>query len=315
MKAARPRVRFLGLLEAFLTLSAAGAFLALFSRLHWRLELFSHFAVQYALLLIPAAIAAAVMKLWRPAVLCGVLGLLQVIQVGWALRPVSGGGGGESVSLMLINVYTGNRNYKGISDYILERSPDVLVMLEVDQLWWPRLRAVREAYPHTAQVLRGDNFGIAVLSKTPLEEADTLHLSPIEVPSILARLKVRGRPFTLLATHPLPPTSARYAAERDEQLENAGKMLANLERPVVLAGDLNSTPWSPPFRRLIKASGLKDSRRGIGIQASWPADFPVPLIPLDHVLVSPDIKVLERSLGPALGSDHRIVETRFELPG
>jgi endonuclease/exonuclease/phosphatase (EEP) superfamily protein YafD len=52
---------------------------------------------------------------------------------------------------------------------------------------------------------------------------------------------------------------------------------------------------------------LRDTRAGFGIQASWPTQIPPLGIPLDHCLVSPELVVLDRRLGPAVGSDHRPV--------
>ncbi|MCU0878609.1 MAG: endonuclease/exonuclease/phosphatase family protein, partial [Pirellulaceae bacterium] len=77
--------------------------------------------------------------------------------------------------------------------------------------------------------------------------------------------------------------------------------------PLVLAGDLNLTEHSPYFRDLLRASGLADTRQGIGIQASWSPRVPLLSLPLDHVLVSRELAVVSRRLGPPLGSDHRPV--------
>ncbi len=54
---------------------------------------------------------------------------------------------------------------------------------------------------------------------------------------------------------------------------------------------------------------LLDSRRGFGVQRSWPTSMKVSIlgtmrIPIDHALVSRDVKVLDRRVGPFIGSDH-----------
>ena len=75
--------------------------------------------------------------------------------------------------------------------------------------------------------------------------------------------------------------------------------------PLVLIGDFNCTPWSPAFRKLVSYSGLRDSRRGLGVQPTWPSPFGPFGIPIDHALVSKDLHVIDRSVGPQVGSDHR----------
>lgn len=308
-------VRARCLAEAFLTLAALGAAVAFLAPFGWPFELACHFALQYAVCLLAVALAAALFKMPRHALVCGVLGLWNLGQVLWSVRPApESAGGGPEASLIVFNVHTANGRFEAVEDYLLARAPDAVVLLEVSPRWWIGLDRLRKAYPHALDEQRGDNFGIAVLSKTPLDEARFVLLSPIEVPSIVARLKVGGRPLTLVATHPVPPASAYLAADRDTHLAALPGLVREQAGPVVLAGDLNATPWSPVFRKLLAETGLVDSRRGFGVHATWPTAIPFARIPLDHVLVSPGVKVLSRSVGDPLGSDHAPVEVRLALP-
>jgi endonuclease/exonuclease/phosphatase family metal-dependent hydrolase len=50
--------------------------------------------------------------------------------------------------------------------------------------------------------------------------------------------------------------------------------------------------------------GLRDSREGFGLQNSWPAYWPWLSITIDHCLVSRDIRLIDRKVGPDIGSDH-----------
>jgi hypothetical protein len=78
---------------------------------------------------------------------------------------------------------------------------------------------------------------------------------------------------------------------------------------------LNLTPWSFHFKVLLRVTGLHDSARGFGVQPSWPNNNPFLRIPLDHVLHSPDIVVLQRTIGPDVKSDHFPVIVDLALPG
>jgi endonuclease/exonuclease/phosphatase (EEP) superfamily protein YafD len=71
-----------------------------------------------------------------------------------------------------------------------------------------------------------------------------------------------------------------------------------------VVGDLNVTPWSPTFRDLLQAPGLVDTARGRGLRGTWPVCLPGMRIPIDHCLVSGDLQVLDRQVGPGVGSDH-----------
>ena len=81
----------------------------------------------------------------------------------------------------------------------------------------------------------------------------------------------------------------------------------------MVVGDLNCTPWSPHFRRLLRDAGLRDVARGRGLEPTWyPTSLPLG-IPIDHVLVSDEIGVANRELGSDLGSDHRPVRVEISF--
>jgi len=84
----------------------------------------------------------------------------------------------------------------------------------------------------------------------------------------------------------------------------------------VLVGDLNATPWNEQFRRLQKASGLSDAADvlGKGLRPTWPVWSPMPLSPVDHVLVGGGVGV--RSVGTATvpGSNHRALVVEVTPP-
>jgi endonuclease/exonuclease/phosphatase (EEP) superfamily protein YafD len=66
------------------------------------------------------------------------------------------------------------------------------------------------------------------------------------------------------------------------------------------------------FRDFLATTGLKDSRVGFGWQPTWPTGSMSLRIPIDHVLVEPDLVVLERQVGPDIGSDHLPVRVRLK---
>ena len=70
-------------------------------------------------------------------------------------------------------------------------------------------------------------------------------------------------------------------------------------------GDFNATPWSFPFRRLLSSTDLSNSARGYGLDLSYPANGNLLVrVPIDHLLFSGGLAVVDRRLGPAMGSDH-----------
>ena len=79
-------------------------------------------------------------------------------------------------------------------------------------------------------------------------------------------------------------------------------------------GDLNVSPWSAEFRQLLKDSQLRDSTKGFGLQPTWPTHVRLMQIPIDHLLYSSDIKIIDRRVGPNIGSDHYPLIVDLQIP-
>jgi endonuclease/exonuclease/phosphatase (EEP) superfamily protein YafD len=194
-------------------------------------------------------------------------------------------------------------------------SPDVLLVIEVNDSWIAALDQLSVSYPHRIVQSRRDCWGIALYSRLPFKQIEVRQIGSADIPSIFAQLEDRdGRSYYLIGTHPLAPVRVTNVELRNGQLEAIGELAASLDGPVILLGDLNTTSWSPYFRDLVKTSGLRDSRKGFGIQPTWPGGLGDFGIAIDHVLISPGISVRDRAIGPDIGSDHRPVIIELVVP-
>ena len=153
-------------------------------------------------------------------------------------------------------------------------------------------------------MVRDDNFGIGLFSKIPPNSMTVQYFGEVDVPSILASLSIKNKSLDVLFTHPVPPVSQSYFNWRNEQLSEIASLRSQFNENLVVVGDLNTTSWSHHFKDFIEKMKLRDSREGYGLQISWPAMFPFLGITIDHCLVSRNILVLNRKIGPDIGSDH-----------
>lgn len=205
---------------------------------------------------------------------------------------------------MTANVHTDNRDYHLF--LLTERAAnrDVFLVMEIDHDWWRALDELRSVYQYRYAEPRPGNFDIALMSTLSIETLQVAYIGSAGVPSIQARIRVDNRTIGVIGVHPLPPSRGNSAL-RNGQLTSTADLVATIEGPVIVTGDLNVTPWSPVFRDFLTHLGLHDSCCGYGVQATWPSNWGVAGIPIDHVLVSEQVHVIDRRVGPSFGSDHR----------
>lgn len=295
--------------------AASASILALGGRDVWQLELLSHFRVQFAAALLISSSIFFLNRRFR----WGAVGALFCTYNTYLIIPLFITSGlqvaaGQDVRIMLANIHTSNRQFDLFLSEVREIDPDILIVQEIDFAWKDALRQLYVEYPVSIEEPRQDNFGIACYSKLPIENLRIEYIGKSSVPSIRGKVLDDNISLELIGTHPVPPVSYSYVSSRNSQLQELGRIVKDLNGAVVLVGDLNTTSWSPHFKDLIAHSMLSDSRRGFGIQATWPEGVFLLRVPLDHVLVSKDIAIKNRRVGNSIGSDHRPVIVDLVVP-
>lgn len=309
----RLRPGIIGLSAVIGSVAAAATFGGLAGRYWWLLDLASHFRAQYLIVLALVVVTLCAARAYRLAILFAVVALVNLALIAplYAGATHSPAGRDGSLRAMLINVHTANRDHAAVIDSIDLHDPDIVVAEEVNRRWMQAFQTLGTRYPHVLSKPRDDNFGIALFSKHPFTGARLIDVGSIGLPSILVRFEVQGRRFYLLGTHAVPPVSSEYSRMRNEHLAAIPGIVTALDAPVLLLGDLNASPWSFHFRRLLRDSGLRDGSRGRGIQPTWPTHMLPLLIPIDHCLHSPGIDVVGKKIGAHIGSDHYPVIVDF----
>ncbi len=300
--------RLLDLL-VFASLVAYGFFTAVSSlgSFHWAAELLTHFRVQATVAGVLLAIVCVLLRMRiRSAAACG-LAALHLFPVLPYVVPSerSGSQGLPSVRLLQVNVNTANRQHEAVEKLVMDRKPDVLALLEVNERWLAALGSLHRRYPHRIERPQNDNFGIALFSRFPLDDLRFRRLHHDGVYMIVGRFSLGSTPVTLVVAHPVPPVGAAYSALRNGQLDELSEVVQGFEESeIILLGDLNTSPWSPVYRRFERSSGLRNGARGLGLRPTWPTGFRPLMIPLDHCLLSPGLRALSLETGPEVGSDH-----------
>ncbi len=308
------RLGITGLLSAAGAVAAGATVAGFGERLWWRFDLFAHFRPQYAAGLVVVATVMIFRRRRKTAAAFALLAIVNVVLILAAVvgRNVPPHGDAATFTLLVVNVYTENTDHAAVIDFVRSESPDFVILEEVNDGWLAALEALGDSYPHMEARPREDNFGMALLSRRPFLEA-AIEDTAAGVPTIMAVSEISGKHVTVFALHTLPPGGARYWRLRNRMLDGAARQAASIRGPLVLAGDLNTTPWTFTFHRFVKTSGLRDAGAGRWPFGTWPANLLPLRIPIDHVLHSVDLAVVSRRRGPDIGSDHFPTVIEFAL--
>lgn len=298
-------------------LTAAGAIAvmaataaALFAQVWWVFDLCSHFPVQYFAALLLAGLVLLTAKRYKLASLCAAAAVVNL----WTFAPqylaptaaADPGAGAPAMPLraVTLNIMFYNDNARAVTRFLREQDPDVALITEVHRRWLVDLRDATRRYSHRIERPEERGLGIALYSRLPFERSEILHLADSPFPAVHAVIRVGARPLHVIGVHLSAPVDREAALARERELVALAERVRGIAAPVVVLGDMNISPWSPHFRRLLRTSGLRDSARGFGLQPSWPSWFRPLLIPIDHVLHSAELRVRDRRIGPNVGSDH-----------
>jgi endonuclease/exonuclease/phosphatase (EEP) superfamily protein YafD len=215
-----------------------------------------------------------------------------------------------TVRVATANLYAYNARMPELARELRGLDAEVLALEELTPEWMAVLEreGVFERYPHRVAVPREDCFGIALFAHAPIVEHEVIDFSG--VPLIRATVVLDGREVDVYAIHTLPPRTSAYASVWSEQMEALAARVAAADRPVILAGDLNASPYGRTYRALLAETGLRGAHEvmGRGLATTWPnGAMRIPPMRLDHVLVSREIAIAGVREGTGAGSDHRPV--------
>jgi endonuclease/exonuclease/phosphatase (EEP) superfamily protein YafD len=271
----------------------------------WILDIFSHFRVQYAIMQAAGGLILLVGDQILGAGMAFSFMLINIAVIAPLYLPSSRNDPNKKVyRLLLANVLQSNSSYVLIEALIKKDSPDFIVLVEPNQNWLDQLEGALIDYPYRCSRTREDSYGIALFSRVQLDHCDIRIFGDAGVPSVIAKATLSGVSITFIGTHPPPPKGAVNSRHRNRQLVEMAKFIRSLSGAAVLCGDLNMSPWSVYFRSFLRESGLLDSGKGFGVQPTWPVEWAIMRVPIDHCFVSDGIRVLRRKTGPKVGSDH-----------
>lgn len=282
--------------------------LSFLGRWYYPLDILSHFRVHVAALCFMLVIAALLVLRWRMALAATALMSLNLLTLApVATVPVTAPAPGQTeVTLVTFNLWGRNPDLDLAIRVLAGTNADIILLQEVHPHARGLLDALKKAYPFQKTCETIPFCDGVILSRWPWSASGVYGPNARRAPTVWATFTRDGRSFTVAGTHLDRPPSSRHR----RQIGDFATTLAQLPRPLVLAGDFNATPWSHAMTRLITETALLPLA---GLRPTWPANLGFPQLPIDHVLVSGEWRNLGIRRGPFAGSDHRPIIARLAL--
>jgi len=203
--------------------------------------------------------------------------------------------------VMTMNIWGRNDNIDRMRDEILKQQPDVIVFQEFRSHHQPLLEALRETMPYQQTCASQGPCGLAMASRIPWTATGSIGEGEQggNPPLIWADFTIADKPpFRIYGVHLDWPFNPIDQAANIEWLIG---FLPRLDRPYIIAGDFNLSPWSWKLNKLAAETGL---RRHVTFALSWPMHRLMPFVPIDNVLATPDFATLSAQAAGRVGSDH-----------
>jgi endonuclease/exonuclease/phosphatase (EEP) superfamily protein YafD len=235
---------------------------------------------------------------------------------------------GTTLRVMTWNVHFGSSGVDRLIRALERFQPDVVCLQEAKAYRQRRdpVPELREAFPQWHWARQGE---FVVASRFPLVTSRPRPLSDRKGlrPSLAVTLQAKGTTLTVFNVHwstaatstnltrnlRQPESYLKHSHQvRMKQAEGVRRLVAEARGPVLVAGDFNTPPRSQPYRRLTAALQDCFARGGWGWGYTYRSDRPI--LRIDYVFASPEVKV-RRCFVPRIGgSDHRPVVADVVLP-
>jgi endonuclease/exonuclease/phosphatase (EEP) superfamily protein YafD len=275
-----------------------------------------------------AASLALLMRRWVPAILAaGVLATVGLhVWLGLAsccaapaptaqtaLTKVATPAAAQGLTLLALNTWHQYGDARRLERYLATAPADVVVLSEFGPDKRALLASLKAAYPFQIDCADRWPCSLALLSRLPLEAAGVGRIASegageraSDMPAFVWA-KLAGS-LSVIGTHLHRPSRDPWLHAR--HVSALTELVRHIDGPLVLAGDLNTSPWSNAFRKLRAATGLAPASVLMPTWPAWP--LALPQVALDHILVSPELAVAAAGTGPAVGSDHLPVWAQIE---
>ncbi|MDB5556489.1 MAG: hypothetical protein JWL86_6473 [Rhizobium sp.] len=241
----------------------------------------------------------------------------------FALPPAPDATAGNRLRLLTANLLVENRDTASFVALLTREQPDIVVTEETTGRFADAIKG-SGLYPFESTGTLFENDDKKVFSRYPIREQARVNEAPgtLKIERHPMRLVIDGPdgPIVLYAVHPDTPRSLEQWYQRNAYLD----LLASAVRreadnaAVIVAGDWNTPAYSVFFDRFFARTGYRFARPGWYLPVTRFATKYKRFVyfgsTIDHVAVSPQLRVTDWRRGRDINSNHLPVIVDIAMP-
>lgn len=293
---------------------------------HYIFDLFSHFKGQYLVGALLLGIIHTLYRKWIYSGLCVAIALFLLIDTRspmhdpWQFSPPLND---STFAVMSFNQFLFQKQHDLIEKWISDDSKnlDVVAIFEATDDTVEMAENLKDTFPFQIRNPQSGSTGQIILSKHTIKHHSFISFDDLPHSySYAIEFSVHAPSMdsatTFYSLHPPTPISAKRWKHRNGELDILASQIKEKNRPVIVLGDFNNTPYTPSFRSFLQQTGLNYQSYGLLQQPTWPSQFLLPLfqIPIDHILYSDHFMQQNKYTKTFAGSDHKAVIAKFSQP-
>lgn len=271
----------------------------MFAALFPYLELINHFRGMLLVASTAALLAAAWAGGRKLRFASGIVLLANVLLGSVPLISQASSTARPSLRVTTFNLWIGNRQPEAVVGYLRETDADIVVLQEVgSRLEQAIVPLLKDKYPHVVSCARR-NCGLVMLSKAGWLDAGSSDRTNVNPPIVWARFAGAKKPYLVTGLHLAYPFQPGMQVDQMNWLVDRSLQERDTQ---IIVGDFNLSPFSFKLNAFAQKANL---RQHAMFGASWPGHRFVPLVLIDNLLASPEVKAVKVSYGAeSYGSDH-----------
>lgn len=234
----------------------------------------------------------------RAALLCAAA--LVLAGTPWRMlapfNPAPGDGQTPDLTVTSFNAWASNTDIDSAEAMLRSSGADIVMLQEIGLHAAGLPARLEDLYPHQ----HACRWGVRLISKRAFSASGCSD----QLPAAWARIESGDRDVTAMSVHIARPFAQAWYRGHSAALAD---LTASLEYPLIVAGDFNTGEGG--FLMAAQERRLAPLRRVTHGLRTWPSGrvSPVPLLGIDHVWLSEDLRAVSVEAGPHAGSDHRPV--------